>query len=312
MKLKKSLKALNIFPFVTRTAKALCFQRRTLMKATTITACSKGNTGTTHQSHLLGAIIGDVVGSRFESLETGQKSTEFELVTPECQFTDDTVLTIAVADAIINKKDYSSTIRKWAKKYPNAGYGKSFIRWMNDPTMAPYNSWGNGSAMRVSPCGYLPTTSLEEVLREAKASAECTHNHEEGIKGAQATAACIFLARNNRSKNEIKEYVTSKFGYDLDRDIESIRPTYTFDVSCQGSVPESIIAFLKSVDYESTIRLAVSLGGDTDTQAAIAGCIAQAFYGEIDAKLESLVRTKLDSDILEIVDSFNDSIVKTS
>eukprot|EP01083_Nonionella_stella_P027109 74587_1 len=267
-------------------------------------------TTSTQQSYLLGAIIGDIVGSRFEWSGDDAKYYDFELITPECQFTDDTVLTIAVADAIMNKTPYDGTIRKWANKYPHAGYGKSFINWMRDDTMGPYNSWGNGSAMRVSPCGYLPT--LEEVLKESKASAECTHNHMEGIKGAQSIAACIFLARNGHSKEEIKSYVTKTFGYDLDRTIESIRPTYSFDVSCQGSVPESIIAFLDGSDYEDTIRLAVSLGGDTDTQAAIAGSIAQAFYKEISLDLESQAREKLNEEILAIFVSFKKSfIIKT-
>lgn len=257
------------------------------------------------QSYLLGAIVGDIVGSRFETTG-GQKTTKFDMITPESQFTDDTILTVAVADALLHNKEYSDTIRSWAKKYPNATYGQSFMRWIDDCNLGPYNSWGNGSAMRVSPCGYLP--SLELALREAKASAECTHDHPEGIKGAQATAACIFLARSGRSKGEIKEYVSSNFGYDLDRTIENIRPNYSFELSCQRSVPESIIAFMDGVDYESTIRLAVSLGGDTDTQAAIAGSIAQAFYKNIDPRLEELARAKLDDDILKIVDSFNSKI----
>lgn len=256
-------------------------------------------------SYLLGAIIGDIVGSRFE-FGGGDKSTEFDLVTAECQFTDDTVLTLAVADALINNKPYDDMIRKWANKYPNAGYGKTFIQWMADETMGPYNSWGNGSAMRVSACGYL--SSLEKVLEEAKTSAECTHDHEEGIKGAQATAACIFLARNGKSKEDIKKYVTKMFGYDLDRSIEDIRPTYAFEVSCQKSVPEAIIAFLDGEDYEDTIRLAVSLGGDTDTQAAIAGSIAQAYYKYIPPELEVQAKEKLNKEIKDIIDSFNSRI----
>mmetsp|Transcript_2936 Transcript_2936/g.4261 ORF Transcript_2936/g.4261 Transcript_2936/m.4261 type:complete len:305 (-) Transcript_2936:96-1010(-) len=257
-------------------------------------------------SYLLGAIIGDIVGSRFEHSRGRVKTTEFDLVTTKCKFTDDTVLTIAVADALINRKPYADTIRKWANKYPGAGYGKTFRQWMRDDAMGPYQSWGNGSAMRVSPCGYLPT--LEKVLEEAKVSAECTHDHEEGIKGAQATAACIFLARNGKSKEEIKQYVTDNFGYDLNRSIEEIRPTYKFEVSCQKSVPEAIIAFLDSESYEDTIRLAVSLGGDTDTQAAIAGSIAQAFYKKIPPELESQAKRKLNEEITDIVNAFNSQI----
>lgn len=230
------------------------------------------------------------------------------LVHHGCRFTDDSVLTVAVADAIINQQPYDETIRKWAKRYPKAGYGGTFKKWMHDPTMGPYNSWGNGSAMRVSPCGYLPT--MDRVLEEAENSAKCTHNHKEGIIGAQATAACIYLARNGKSKEEIKAFVTDKYDYDLNRTIEQIRPMYTFDVSCQGSVPESIIAFLESSDYEDCIRLAISLGGDTDTQAAIAGSIAQAFYKDIDLDLEVRARMKLSGDLLSVIDSFNSKVMK--
>jgi len=259
-------------------------------------------------SYLLGAIIGDIAGSRFEH-KPHKNPHDFDLILPShrrCHFTDDTVLTIAVADALIHERPYDETIRYWAKKYPSAGYGGTFRKWMHDETMGAYNSWGNGSAMRVSPCAYLPT--LEQVLEEAKVSAVCTHNHEEGIKGAQATAACIFLARNGTSKADIKKYVVETFGYDLDRTVESIRPAYRFDVSCQGSVPEAIIAFLDGTSFEDTLRLAISLGGDSDTQAAIAGSIAQAFYGEIPSNLESLAREMLDQDILEIVDKFNSTL----
>jgi len=258
------------------------------------------------QSHLLGAIIGDIVGSRFERARTKNPNPyNFEAIPNNggCTFTDDSVLTIAVAHALIHNKPYDETIRFWARKYPSAGYGASFNKWMRDDSLGPYNSWGNGSAMRVSPCGYLPT--LERVLEEAKSSAECTHDHPEGIKGAQATAACVYMARHGGTKEEIRSYVTSTFGYDLDRTIESIRPTYTFDVSCQGSVPESLIAFFDGKDYEDTIRLAVSLGGDTDTQAAIAGSIAQAFYKEIPLELETRARNLLTKRMLVVVDEFN-------
>lgn len=253
-------------------------------------------------SYLMGAIIGDIAGSRFES-HPHKDPYDFDLIAPRCRFTDDTVLTIAVADALIHGRPYDETIRHWAKKYPRAGYGKAFRKWMHDETMGPYNSWGNGSAMRVSPCGYLPT--LERVLEEAKASAECTHNHEEGVKGAQATAACIFLAREGKSKVDIKNYIADTFDYNLDRTIEEIRPTYRFDSSCWGSVPEAIIAFLDGKDYRDTIRLAISLGGDSDTQAAIAGSIAQAYYGNIPHRLAKNAREKLEDDMIEILDEFN-------
>lgn len=256
-------------------------------------------------SYLMGAIIGDIAGSRFES-HPHKNSDDFQMIVLQnrnCHFTDDTVLTIAVADALINQKPYDETIRHWAKKYPGAGYGKSFRKWMSDKTMGAYKSWGNGSAMRVSPCGYLPT--LEKVLHEAKVSAECTHNHEEGIKGAQATAACIFLARNGKSKEEIKKYIMETFDYDLERTVKNIRPSYQFDSSCQGSVPEAIIAFLEGNNFKDTIRLAISLGGDADTQAAIAGSIAQAYYMHIPEKLEKFAREKLNDDMIEVIDKFN-------
>ncbi len=265
----------------------------------------KRSKGLSLSSYLMGAIIGDIAGSRFEA-RPHKNPYDFDLIVPRnrnCHFTDDTVLTIAVADAIMHQRPYDETIRHWAKKYPGAGYGKSFRKWMHDDTMGAYKSWGNGSAMRVGPCGYLPT--LEKVLLEAKVSAECTHNHEEGIKGAQATAACIFLARNGKSKEEIKKYIMETFDYDLDRRIENIRPSYRFDCSCQGSVPEAIIAFLEGNDFRHTIRLAISLGGDADTQAAIAGSIAHAYYRYIPERLEKNAREKLNDDMIEIIDEFD-------
>jgi len=234
------------------------------------------------------------------------------LIVDRCWFTDDTVLTIAVADAIIHKSSYADCIRKWARKYPNVGYGGRFIDWVEDGSAGPYNSWGNGSAMRVSAVGYLP--SLKTVLEESKKSAECTHNHPEGIKGAQATAACIYMARTGKSKEDIKSYVETNFeGYDLNRSIkDDIRPTYRFDVSCQGSVPESIIAFLEGTSYEDTIRLAINLGGDADTQAAIAGSIAYAYYksrnlNNNNPNLEHLAMKLLPKEMIEIINKFDSS-----
>ncbi|AUI66471.1 MULTISPECIES: ADP-ribosylglycohydrolase family protein [Glaesserella] len=227
---------------------------------------------------MLGAALGDIVGSRFE--HHNYKATDFQLFTADCRFTDDTVCTVAVAEwALGGFQDNLVTImRKWGNKYPDAGYGGTFYYWLdpdNDPQ--PYNSWGNGSAMRVSAVGWL-CNDLESVLTYAKQSAEITHNHPEGIKGAQAVAVAIFLARTGASKVAIKTFIEQHFGYDLSQTCDEIRPVYQFDVSCQGSVPQAIIAFLEADSFENAIRLAVSLGGDSDTLAAIAGSIAEAFY----------------------------------
>lgn len=225
---------------------------------------------------MIGAIAGDIIGSQYEFRPI--KTTEFELFAPGCRFTDDTVLTVALAEAIIWDKDYGQLLKEYYYRYPNAGYGGTFIKWAARPYTEPYNSFGNGAAMRISPVGFWFDT-LDEVLAKAEQYTAVTHNHPEGIKGAQATAAAIFLARNGSSKDDIQSYITETFGYDLSRTCDQIRPDYTFDVTCQGSVPEAIICFLESSDYESAVRLAVSLGGDSDTQACIAGGIAEAFYG---------------------------------
>ena len=192
-------------------------------------------------------------------------------------FTDDTVLTIAIADAILHGKSYDSNLIYYGNKYPDAGYGGTFIQWLSGVIIGPYNSFGNGAAMRVSPVGFA-FHSREEVLQEAKKTAEMTHNHPEGIKGAQAVALAVYLAKKHVGKDQIKAEIESEFGYDLNRTIEQIRPDYSFEVSCQKSVPESIIAFLESSDFKSAIRNAISLGGDSDTMACIAGAIAQAYY----------------------------------
>ena len=227
---------------------------------------------------MLGAIAGDIIGSVYEFYSV--KSTDFKLFTPESRFTDDTVLTVAVADCILNDKKYAETFRSYGQCYPNVGYGNTFGSWIDSGRLAPYSSFGNGSAMRVSPVGFAFTT-LNSVLEEAGKSAEVTHDHPEGIKGAQAVALAIYLAREGYSKDAIRDYVEENFEYDLHRTLDEIRPDYDFDETCQGSVPEAIIAFLESNDYEDAVRKAVSLGGDSDTQACIAGGIAQAFYKKI-------------------------------
>jgi ADP-ribosylglycohydrolase len=213
---------------------------------------------------MIGAITGDIVGSIYERRTI--KQTNFVLFGPSCRFTDDTVLTVAVADAILSQAPYAEKLREYYDLYPHAGYGGSFRRWASTPGVGAYNSWGNGSAMRVSPVGYAFDT-IEGVLDEAARSAEVTHNHPEGIKGARAVAAAVFMARTGSSKDDIRRFAVAEFAYDLSRSVDEIRPSYRFDVSCQGSVPEALIAFLDSVDFEDAVRKAVSLGGDSDTIA---------------------------------------------
>ncbi|NIQ01965.1 MAG: ADP-ribosylglycohydrolase family protein [Nitrospinaceae bacterium] len=227
---------------------------------------------------MLGAIAGDIIGSVYEAHPI--KSTDFPLFTDQSTFTDDSVLTVAVAESILHGTDYATSFKKYYNLYPHAGYGLSFIRWASSDAREPYNSWGNGSAMRVSPVGFAFDT-LEEVLHEARRSAEVTHNHPEGIKGAQATAAAVFLARTGAGKKEIQTYVRDTFGYPMDEPLDSIREHYTFDISCQGTVPQAVSAFVESENFEDAVRKAVSLGGDSDTLACITGGIAQACYGAL-------------------------------
>lgn len=227
---------------------------------------------------LLGAIAGDIIGSAYE--HSPHKSIDFPLFSNESTFTDDTVMTVANAQWLLDGGDLADIMQEYGGSYPFAGYGGKFFRWLAEENPLPYNSFGNGSAMRVSPVGWA-SKSLEEALSIAEASAAVTHNHPEGIKGAQATAASIYLARKGYSKQKIKEYVENNFGYDLSHTCDEIRPAYSFDVTCQGSVPQSIIAFLESTNYENAVRLAVSLGGDSDTMGAITGSIAEAFYGGV-------------------------------
>lgn len=223
-----------------------------------------------------GAIVGDIIGSRFENHP--HKNTDFELFSSGCRFTDDTVLTLAVADALMTGTPYAFVFRQFFQRYPHSGYGKSFMAWGNSTSSKPYGSFGNGSAMRVSPVAWL-SNDLDAVLEEARSSAEVTHNHPQGIKGAQAVAAAILFARQKRSKADIRRYLEQEFDYNLSRSLADIRPDYAFDVTCQGSVPEAILCFFEAESFEETIRNAVSLGGDADTQAAIAGSIAEPFFG---------------------------------
>lgn len=250
---------------------------------------------------MLGAIAGDIIGSVHEYSRI--KTTDFVLFTAQSFFTDDTVLTVAVADCILHGKNYAATFKEYGRGYPYAGYGGRFMQWLESEDSLPYNSYGNGSAMRVSPVGFAFNT-IDDVITEAQRSAEVTHNHPEGIIGAQAVAAAIFMARQHKTKETIRDYIELKYGYNLHQTIDEIRPGYRFDETCRGSVPQSIIAFLESTDYEDAVRQAVSLGGDSDTMACIAGGIAQAYYQEIPDDIIKRVRQILDPKLLAIVDEF--------
>jgi ADP-ribosylglycohydrolase len=251
---------------------------------------------------MLGAIAGDIIGSVYERRPI--KTPHFDpLFDPLCRPTDDTVLTVALAESILYGDDFVVTLKDFYRRYPFAGYGGTFARWADSTNCRPYKSWGNGSAMRVSPVGFAYTT-LDEVLERAKESAAVTHNHPEGIKGAQATAAAIFLARTGKTKDDIWHYTEETFGYDVSRPLDEIRPDYVFDVSCQGTVPQAIRAFLESTDYESAVRLAISLGGDSDTLACITGGIAQAFYGGVPDEIEETVWDLLNDHLAGIVREF--------
>jgi len=249
---------------------------------------------------MIGAIAGDMIGSPYESCPI--KTVAFPMAV--AAYTDDTVLTIAVANAIIRCKDYRAAIKCFARNFPNLPYGGSFWHWIWDPNSIPYYSYGNGSAMRVSPVGFA-FESIEEVMANAKRSAEVSHNHPEGIKGAQATALAVFLARKDEDKATIRKQIESRFAYNLNCCVDDIREGYCFDVSCQGSVPESIIAFLDAKDYETAVKNAISLGGDADTMACIAGGIAQAYYKTMPDDIVRQVRQKLPDALLAVLDQFN-------
>ena len=262
---------------------------------------------------MYGAIIGDMVGSPYE-FDQGRKVKDFgPLFIKRSVFTDDSVMTIAVAEALMDvgpdagekeiKPAVVKSMQKWGRKYPDAGYGGRFIGWLADRDPKPYGSWGNGSAMRVSAVGWL-YDSVERTREVARWTAEVTHNHPEGIKGAEATASAIFFARNGSSKEDIKQYIIDEFGYDLSRTCDEIRPAYHHVESCQETVPEAITAFLEGNDFEDVIRTAVSLGGDCDTLTCIAGGMAEAFYGVPDEfKKESEAR--LPADALKVLHDFS-------
>jgi len=255
---------------------------------------------------MIGAICGDIVGSVYEFDNIRYK--EFPLFAEDSEFTDDSVLTVATMNALLHGIGYAETYKKWFLRYPGAGYGGKFLLWGLGDTLTPYNSFGNGSAMRVSPIGLWYST-LEETLAVASASAEATHNHPEGIKGAEATATAIFLARSGTDKTGIKDQISKQLGYDLSESVDSIRSWYEFDETCQGTVPQAIICFLESNDFEDAIRNAISIGGDSDTLACIAGGIAEAFYG-IPREIEEETYKRLPEEMREIVRAFYNAVAE--
>ena len=257
---------------------------------------------------LYGTIFGDIAGSSYEFNPV--KSDKFDLITSKSRFTDDTVMSLAVANWLMGDRKQDTLVKEMqymGGRYPRAGFGGMFRKWLVSDNPVPYNSFGNGSAMRVSPCAWA-ATSLEEAEHLAKKSAIVTHNHSEGIKGAQAVAGAIYMARYGGTKEEIKAFVEHTFGYDLNRTIKEIKESgYDFDSTCQGSVPEAIIAFLEGNSYEEVIRLAIYLGGDADTQAAIAGSIAEAFY-EMPGRFIGDVEKRLDKYLLSVLNEFNNFV----
>jgi ADP-ribosylglycohydrolase len=251
--------------------------------------------------NMLGAIAGDVIGSVHEY--TGTKSADFSLFVPGSKFTDDTVLAVAVADCLLNGLNYVDAFHEYFFAYPNAGYGLRFFHWASAGRRDAYNSYGNGSAMRAPAVGYA-FESLDEVLSEAARSAEVTHNHPEGVKGAQATAAAVFMARRGETKRRMKDSLEQMFGYNLRDSLEELRPTYEFDESCQGTVPAALIAFFESHDYEDAVRKAVSLGGDADTLACITGAVAEAHYRGVPSHIAGPTMEALDDRLRKVVLQF--------
>ena len=264
---------------------------------------------------MYGAILGDIIGSPYEFDRSG-KTKDFPLFSRESRFTDDTVMTIAVAQACLDMQPEEADsitlermvrcLQTWGRRYPKIGYGARFCCWLEETDPQPYNSWGNGSAMRVSAAGWL-FPDLERTRAVARLSAAVTHNHPEGIKGAEATASAIFLARTGSTKDQIRAYIESNFGYDLSRSCDEIRPDYRHVVSCQQTVPEAMTAFLEGESFEDVIRTAVSLGGDCDTLTCIAGAVAEAFYG-VPEELKEACRSRLRADLLDVLARFEAAV----
>lgn len=271
---------------------------------------------------MYGALLGDMIGAPFE-FDRGDKTKVFPLFSAESEYTDDSVMTIAVAEALLDAREWgiengesavkrllTHSMKKWGRKYPYAGYGGRFMQWLLSEGSGPYGSYGNGSAMRVSSAGWL-YDDLETTRRIARWTAEVTHNHPEGIKGAEATASAIFKARSHADKTEIRNYIVREFGYDLSRTCDEIRPTYHHVESCQGTVPEAITAFLEGKDFEDVIRTAVSLGGDCDTLTCISGSIAEAFYG-VPVDMVAECRSRIEEDMLAVMDRFDKAVGRSA
>ena len=269
---------------------------------------------------MYGAVLGDMIGAPFE-FDQGDKTKEFPLFGRMSQHTDDSVMTIAVAEALLDARERKiendeaavkmlliQSMKKWGRRYPNAGYGGSFIWWLIHDDIEPYGSYGNGSAMRVSSAGWL-YDDIETTRKVAAWTAEVTHNHPEGIKGAEATASAIFMARNHAPKEQIRDYIVREFGYDLSRTCDEIRPGYHHVESCQETVPEAITAFIEGNDFEDVIRTAVSLGGDCDTLTCIAGSIAEAYYG-VPIGMLAECRNRIGGDMKEVIDRFDNTICR--
>ncbi len=265
---------------------------------------------------MIGAILGDMIGAPYEFDRSG-KTKEFPLFIRQSEFTDDSVMTIAVAEALLDsmgkndeeiKAALIASMQKWGHRYPHAGYGGMFYQWLRKKDPKPYGSFGNGSAMRVSSAGWL-FDNLQTTRHMAALTAEVTHNHPEGIKGAEATASAIFLARTGSTREEIRDYIIKEFGYDLSRTCDEIRPAYRHVETCQKTVPEAITAFLEGTDFEDVIRTAVSLGGDCDTLTCIAGGMAEAFYG-VPEEIAAEGRRRLPKDMLAVLDRFAEKVSK--
>ena len=265
---------------------------------------------------MYGALLGDMIGAPYE-FDRGNKTKEFPLFGKGTEFTDDSVMTSAVAEALLDARGHGvendeaavkgllvDSRKRWGRKYPDAGYGSKFIWWLMLEDGSPYYSYGNGSAMRVSSVGWL-YNDLDTTRKVAAWTAGVTHNHPEGIKGAEVTASAIFMARNHAAEEEIRKYIMHEFGYDLNRTCDEIRPTYHHVESCQETVPEAITAFLEGTDFEDVIRTAVSLGGDCDTLTCIAGSIAEAFYG-VPEEMKAECRKRLPKDMLKVLDRFEE------
>lgn len=250
---------------------------------------------------MLGAIAGDMIGVPWES--SGTKRHDFPLFTEFSRFSDDTVMTIATASALLEDRDYTRAMREFGRRHPFAGYGMRFEQWLLHPELPPFESYGNGGAMRAGPIGYAAHT-IEEVLVEARRCAAPTHGHPQGVKGAQAAALAVFLARTGAGKEDIRSEISTRFDYNLDRTVDSIRPTHAYDVAAERSVPEAIVCFLDAHDFEDAVRNAVSLGGDADTMACIAGVIAEAHWGTVPVAIEREVRRRLPEEFVDVLDRF--------